>query len=92
MLSLNEKLSSLIASSSLEKESTTGDKVTFPVKIPTFMMMEPSSIYDKSEDVSKSDKRAVSLTDSTKGSLMQKPFAMFEEPEENNSSKTYCCY
>jgi len=81
---LNEKFSSLVASS-LEQESTTGSTVATPVKIPTYMMMEPSSIYDKPEDTTKSLKSAISLTDSVKGSLMQEPSSMFEEPEDNNT-------
>jgi len=84
-VSLNEKLSSSLVASSLEQENATGSTMTSPVKIPTFMMMEPSSIYDKPEDTTKSLKSAISLTDSAKGSLMQEPSSMFEEPEESNT-------
>jgi len=50
------------------------------------MMMEPSSIYDKPEDVTKSIQRALSLTDSQRGSLMQEPLSMFEEPDESKQT------
>jgi len=84
-VSLNEKYSPL-AMTSLEPgsiTSTTGSGVTSPIKIPSLLMMEPSSIYDKPEDVAKSVQSALSLTDSQRGSLMQEPDSMFEEPEES---------
>jgi len=86
-VSMNEKFKHLILTS-MEPES---DNTTTPVKIPS-MMMEPSSIYDKPEDIAKNIKGSIALTEKT-GSLMQEPeeipqtpahkpaAAMFSEPQ-----------
>jgi len=73
--SVNEKFKQY-APPNMEPESD----VASPVKTPSMMMMEPSSIYDKPEDVSKSVKSALSLTEG-KGSMMAEPSSMFEEPD-----------
>lgn len=72
-----------IAMSTLEPEEVNGIKS--PVKTASMMMMEPSSIYDKPEDVSKSIQGALNLT-SSKGSMMAEPSSIYDEPSSNTIS------
>lgn len=74
--SATEKYRSL-AMTTFEPEEVNG--VKSPVKTASMMMMEPSSIYDKPEDVSKSLQGALNLT-SSKGSMMAEPSSIYDEP------------
>lgn len=77
--SVNEKFKSL-AMTILEPEDSSAAAVSSPVKSASLLMMEPSSIYDKPEDVSKSMKGAVALTEGKNSIMMQEPSSIYEEP------------
>jgi len=76
--SVNEKFKSL-AMTTIESEDSS-ISTSSPAKSASLLMMEPSSIYDKPEDVSKNMKGAIALTEGKSSIMMQEPSSIYEEP------------